>query len=425
LNFSQTLVDEPGYRSYFSRFVRIVATSRLRRALRLTHGSSMPHSLRAPPMTGNALDTGGGDADHNAVDANVGGDASTGAAPGPDASGSDAERGPEAANSDRHDAPGASTDAATATEGRPARPCSADDSILQLVYCNLDRQYAAFEQQVRRARAEGITVAGVHGMRTASRRMRATLKIFRDLLPRGPRRHFAAELAWFAGELGRVRDLDVQCATIEHDIAAAAAASARFGPYLARLRQDRDAAAQVLASALRSVRVHTLLSDFAAFLDAEPSAAARRRWADLSARDGATEFGLRARRRLRKLERRANDDPAPERMHALRIRCKRFRYLLECFEPICDDRLREHVQVVRKLQDTLGEYQDAHVAIERISADLAALGDSEQDGTAKAPLLELSQAREQDAAAARKRFRKEWLAFERCVTKKKLLKLCH
>jgi CHAD domain-containing protein len=255
--------------------------------------------------------------------------------------------------------------------------------------------------------------------------MRATLKIFRDLLPSGPRRHFAAELAWLAGELGRVRDLDVQCATIEHDIAAAAATSASFGPYLARLRQDRDAAVQVLATALRSVRVQTLLSDFAAFLDAEPSPAARRRWADLGACDGATEFGLRARRRLRKLARRAEDDPAPERMHTLRIRCKRFRYLLECFEPICDDRLREHVQLVRKLQDTLGEYQDAHVGMERLSAELAALGDSEQDVATKAPLLELLQAREQDAIGARKRFRKEWLAFERRVTKKKLRKLCN
>src|SRR5262245_54771882 len=146
------LVDEPGDRSYFSRFVRIVATSP---AVPVTHGSSMPHSLRAPLTTGNAPDTSDGDADHSAVvtatatdDANTGVDVqpATGTPAG------DAERGHEAANSDRHDAPGVFADAA-ATEGRRVRPCSADDSILQLVYCNLDRQYAAFEQQVRRARA--------------------------------------------------------------------------------------------------------------------------------------------------------------------------------------------------------------------------------------------------------------------------------
>jgi CHAD domain-containing protein len=372
----------------------------------------MPHSLRVPLSTGNASEAGkeADDVDNRADDGNAG----------------DGERVPEAANSNQHHTPVVSADAdATAAPSRPARPCSSEDSILQLVYCNLDRQYAAFEQQVSHARASGITVAGVHGMRTASRRMRATLKIFRDLLPRGPRRHFAAELAWFAGELGRVRDLDVQCATIEHDIAAAAATSSRFEPYLARLRKERDAAAQALAIALRSVRLQTLLAEFAGFLDAEPSPAARRRWADLGAPDGATEFALRARQGLRKLARRTEEDPAPERMHALRIRCKRFRYLLECFEPICDDRLREYVQLVRKLQDTLGEYQDAHVAMQRISDELAKLAGTESDDTGRAPLLEMSQAREQDAAAARKRFHKEWLAFERRVTKKKLRKLCH
>jgi CHAD domain-containing protein len=59
--------------------------------------------------------------------------------------------------------------------------------------------------------------------------MRATLRVFRELLPNTPRRHFTGELAWFAGELGRVRDLDVQCTTLERDIAALPAAeSARF-----------------------------------------------------------------------------------------------------------------------------------------------------------------------------------------------------
>jgi CHAD domain-containing protein len=382
----------------------------------------MSHSLRAPLPTANAddADDAGGGQDADANDA-----VSTGNPGEANADAGAAGAGPVsgAANSDDHDTSAPSANAAAGlAPARQARSCTADDSILQLVYCSLDRQYAAFEQQVRQARSNGITVAGVHGMRTTSRRMRATLKMFRDLLPRDSRRQFARELAWFAGELGRVRDLDVQCATIERDIAAAGAAAARFEPYLARLRKERESAAQTLGVALRSVRVQSLLADFAAFLDAEPSPAAKRRWADLGAKDGAMEFALRARKRLRKVARRADREPVPERMHALRIRCKRFRYLLECFEPICDDRLREHVQVVRKLQDTLGEYQDAHVAMQRISAELATFGSAESDAAARALLVEMSQVREQDSVAARRRFDKEWQAFERQV-KKKLRKL--
>jgi CHAD domain-containing protein len=174
---------------------------------------------------------------------------------------------------------------------------------------------------------------------------------------------------------------------------------------------------------LRSECLQALLTDFAAFLDSEPSPAARRRWADVGAREGACKFAVRERKRLRKLARRTDEAPDPERMHTLRIRCKRFRYLLECFEPIANGLLRGYVQIVRRLQDALGEYQDARVAMRRISEELALLGDAATGEAQTAPLLEMSRAREQDAVAARRRFDKEWQLFERRVTKKNLRKL--
>jgi CHAD domain-containing protein len=81
------------------------------------------------------------------------------------------------------------------------------------------------------------------------------------------------------------------------------------------------------------------------------------------------------------------------------------------------------VQIVRRLQDALGEYQDARVAMRRISEELALLGDAATGEAQTAPLLEMSRAREQDAVAARRRFDKEWQLFERRVTKKNLRKL--
>jgi len=337
----------------------------------------------------------------------------------------------EPANSDQHDPPATATDAATPANrsdqeprrDREPRPCSVSDPMLQLVYHNLDRQYLALDEQIRHAVIDGITAAAVHGMRTASRRMRATLKVFRELLPRAARRHFTGELAWFAGELGRVRDLDVQCTTLEHDIAAApAAASANFEPYLARLRADRELAVEQCRATLCSERAARMLGEFAAFLAAEPSPAALRRWADLGAREGAMQFALRARKRLRKLGRRAQHDGAPAQLHGLRIRCKRFRYLLECFDPVCGDRLRRAVHAVRKLQDTLGRYQDAHIAKQRLADERARLGTDAQIAAAM-PLQAIARARDADADAARGQFHEDWRAFERRVTKKKLRKL--
>ena len=326
----------------------------------------------------------------------------------------------EPANSDQHEAP--APPAQSTPPSREPRPCSADGPLLQLVYHNLDRQYLALDAQIRQARSDGITVAVVHGMRTASRRMRATLRVFRELLPNRPRHHFTGELAWFAGELGRVRDLDVQCTNLERDIAARPAAeSARFEPYLERLRADRELAARQCGATLGSERAAKLLEDLAAFLAAEPSPAALRRWSDLGAREGALQFALRARKRLRKLGKRAQDDGTPSHLHKLRIRCKRFRYLLECLEPVCDDRLRRTVHVVRKVQDTLGCYQDAHVARQRIADERARSGsDAQVTGLL---LQEISRARDADADAARRQFHEDWRAFEHRVTKKKLRKL--
>jgi CHAD domain-containing protein len=223
-----------------------------------------------------------------------------------------------------------------------------------------------------------------------------------------------------------VRDLDVQCATLERDICQASAAeSASFEAYLARLRADRDVAVEECRATLGSGRVAKLLDELAAFLAAGPSPAAARRWADLGARDGALQFALRARKRLRRLGRRAQHDGTPSRLHRLRIRCKRFRYLLECCEPVCDERLRRTVHDVRKLQDTLGRYQDAHVASQRIADERLRSG--RDAGIAPGlPLQEMIvRARDAEADAARRQFREDWLTFERRATRKKLRKLFH
>jgi len=61
-------------------------------------------------------------------------------------------------------------------------------------------------------------------MRVATRRMRAAMRMFLDVLP-ARSAHLLEEVGWLAGELGVVRDLDVQLVQIaqwqaetEHEI---------------------------------------------------------------------------------------------------------------------------------------------------------------------------------------------------------------
>jgi triphosphatase len=75
-------------------------------------------------------------------------------------------------------------------------------------YAWLRRHWAAFVQHEPGTRL-GEDVEALHQMRVATRRLRATIALFREVLPA----QFGAlrdELQWVGHELGAVRDVDVQ-----------------------------------------------------------------------------------------------------------------------------------------------------------------------------------------------------------------------
>jgi CHAD domain-containing protein len=55
-------------------------------------------------------------------------------------------------------------------------------------------------------------------------------------------------------------------------------------------------------------------------------------------------------------------DPPPERLHALRIACKRLRYTLEFFREVLGPDTRALIKTIVTIQDHLGSLQDARVA---------------------------------------------------------------
>ena len=107
--------------------------------------------------------------------------------------------------------------------GRPARPAAWSSpgrpisgpteigpelNLGELAYAVLRRQLA-----VLRAKEPGTRLGEdpeeLHDMRVATRRLRAALDLFAEVLPIRSR-NFRGELGWLAGVLGAVRDLDVQ-----------------------------------------------------------------------------------------------------------------------------------------------------------------------------------------------------------------------
>ena len=303
---------------------------------------------------------------------------------------------------------------------RGVRPCGPDDPMLVLAYHDLDRQFDALLAALPKLDASDSADV-VHRARNATRRIRSTLKAFRAILPVRPATDLATEMAWLADVLGRVRDLDVHRSAMKQLVAERGEhLAADIESYLRDVDIERAQARATLVGALATERFSRLLGHFTNFLDRGPPKAALRRSLGYVARDGATQLAVRGIRKLRKLGRRIDTTAKPEELHNFRIRCKRLRYQLESFEPVCGNGLHSAVKAVKRLQDTLGRYQDATVAIERLRHFHEATDASEELAPYRRALAELIRSQTDQATEANKRFQRDWRQFERTARPRRL-----
>lgn len=232
----------------------------------------------------------------------------------------------------------------------------------------LRSQAARFLELAPGARA-GRDAEAVHQMRVAARRMRAALRLFGDVLPDPDASRLNAELKWIAGQLGDVRDLDVQIKRVDA-IAAEANPQAALRPFSVWLAEAQRRPAQAtLEAALRSPRFVDVVQALHHVDDWTPSR-------EVSLRQDAPR---RLRRAFKALDRRARrlavDSPASD-FHKVRIRAKRLRYAAEFLTPVYGKAARRLAKRVVALQDLLGDLQDGTVGEQRIHAAVEAVGAS-------------------------------------------------
>jgi CHAD domain-containing protein len=223
----------------------------------------------------------------------------------------------------------------------------------------------------------------LHDMRVGVRRLRALLRAGRELVA-GDTVELDERLKELGRILGEVRDLDVLLARLDAEAAELGGEDAkRAASLLAALRTERSGSRSRLLGALRSDEYLALLDDTARTIDElEPSESA----ATLD------ELTNKAAAKLRKAVRKLPEEPANEELHAVRKKGKRARYAAELAGR---DRL---VKRAKKLQDVLGEHQDAVVAAERLR-ELAAGAEPERALVA-GRLVEREEERRLEARAA-------------------------
>lgn len=265
----------------------------------------------------------------------------------------------------------------SAVGGDPPAP-----SPFEVLRGRLRHQLAEIERHDPGTRL-GRDPESLHDMRVGVRRLRALLRAGRELVV-GDTVELDARLKELGRILGEVRDLDVLLARLDAEAAELGGEDAkRVASLLAALRTERSGSRSRLLGALRSDEYLALLDDTARTIDElEPSESA----ATLD------ELTGRAAAKLRKAVRKLPEEPANEELHAVRKKGKRARYAAELAGR---DKL---VKRAKKLQDVLGEHQDAVVAAERLR-ELAA-GAAPEQALVAGRLVEREEGRRLEARAA-------------------------
>lgn len=237
----------------------------------------------------------------------------------------------------------------------PAKNAAASEHLRAM----LDRQYR--ELLVRDAAVRAVDEEhDIHQFRVATRRLRAILRAAERVLEPEWARGLRDELGWLADALGMVRDLDVLLAYLRAEASTLDPADrAALEGALELLDEERVAVREALLATLDEDR-------YRALLDHVDDAVRAPRF--LHTDFAVADFAAAEYRRLRRALKALRSDETDEALHRVRIHGKRARYAAELAEAEVGKPAGRFIAEAKRLQDVLGEHQDAAVAEERLRA---------------------------------------------------------
>lgn len=198
----------------------------------------------------------------------------------------------------------------------------------------------------------------LHKLRVSTRRLRAYLRAAKPLLDPTWTKELRDELGWLGRSLGPARDLDVLVAYVSGELEALGDDADAGAGLLAELADEHARARHQVVEALSSDRYLALLDR----LDEIGTPALSGEQVPLA------KLWRREWKRASKALAGLSDESTDEELHAARIKVKRARYAAELAAHELGKDGERFADVAARLQDVLGEHQDASVAEERIRA---------------------------------------------------------
>lgn len=256
-----------------------------------------------------------------------------------------------------------------ATDDPPARTIA---DLLSDALCAAARSYVAHES-VPAARRDA---EDLHQARVALRRIRSYLRTFRTVVEPVWASTVRAELGWYGGLLGDVRNFDVMTERVRRR-ADKSEDLVGYKELLAAVEVARGDALGRLAEAHELPRYQSVARQITALADREVRLGVG---ASRDATSACRSLLRRPYRAVREAAKTARRSPTEPQLHALRIRSKELRYASELSSEIFGASASRLARAAQRVQDRLGEHRDAlgaaafarHAAIEHPSAAYAA-----------------------------------------------------
>jgi CHAD domain-containing protein len=200
----------------------------------------------------------------------------------------------------------------------------------------------------------------LHDFRVSGRRTRSALSQIKDVLPPAELERFKQDFRELGQSSNRLRDLDVYLHTKDAS-RAMLPDDLRPGldPFFIDLEKQREKELKGFTEVLRSDFYRQLTTDWEVFLASDADYGMTPANAQKPVITLAREFIWRRYTRIMKAGEKINNETHAEKLHNLRIQCKKLRYLMEFFASLFPHgEIALLTKQLKRFQDNLGEFND-------------------------------------------------------------------
>ena len=209
----------------------------------------------------------------------------------------------------------------------------------------------------------------VHDFRVAVRRTRSALGQIKNVFPKRTTNRFKKDFAFVGKVSNELRDLDVYLLKeTSYEAKLPAVLRDDIDPLFDLLRKKRSKALQNVIRALKSKKISRVLEDWEAFLNAPQQDSATASNAHIPVIDLACKRIDKKYRGVVKTGDQILQNTEDEMLHALRIECKKLRYLMEFFASLfARKKINVLIEQLKKLQDNLGDFNDLCIQVDYLT----------------------------------------------------------